>query len=132
MCIGQGSTGTTLEKLIMNNSIIRRDRLTKRGIEIIHSNKLETIDVVEKMLEWTIVGIVGLDISNKTLSGKTFPGGSNCKRKLYWISEQVKVPRCKSIVAYISKRVDKFKILRKEISSLNANNKLRGTLSWTR
>ena len=69
-----------------------------------------------------------LDASSETPSRNPFPGGYNCKTKVCWILEQVKSSRYKPIVVLITKGVDRPKILRKEMSSPNANDKIRGSL----
>ena len=69
-----------------------------------------------------------LDASNETPSCNPFPGAYNCKTKVCWSLDQVRSPRYKPIVVLITKRVGKPKILRKEITSPNGNDKIRGSL----
>ena len=70
----------------MNNNIIRRIRLTNRGIDppIAITWRL---NVVEKILECAPNGMIGLDLSKEIPYGSPFSSESNCKTRVYWSSE---------------------------------------------
>ena len=81
-----------------------------------------------KIRECTPDRIKDLDSLKEIPYGNPSPSEYSCKTNICWNSEQAEVPRCKSIVAPIANRVGKLKILCKDMSSFNTNDKIRGSL----
>ena len=77
-------------------------------------------------------GTIWGEVVSETPSGKPLPSGSRIKGKLELSSEQERVPRDKSIVALIDKRVGRPSTLRKAISVPKANDKISGSLLFAR